>query len=145
MHLLSFAKKILMLHVKLSIHILQGILLPTYSILNGIFAICLHFIHIYVHTLERKIYSIHIFTHIYIHLKNNFMLHIHWKSNFCTTHSHFERQFHVIYSNFEKRFRAIFSICAHLQSIWLPIQHTHVHGEQHFHTIYVQRNHHGAA
>ena len=77
----------------LSIHILQGILLPTYSILNGIFAICLHFIHIYVHTLERQLHAIYIFTHIYIHLKNNFMLHIHWKSNFCTT-------IHILKGNF---------------------------------------------
>ena len=78
-----------MLHVKLSIHILQGILLPIYSILNGIFAICSHFIRIYVHTLERQLHAIYIFTHIYIHSKSNFMLHIHWKSNFCTTYSYF--------------------------------------------------------
>ena len=31
---------------------------------------------------------------------------------------------------FEKHFRAIFNIYAHLQSTWLPILYTHVHGEQ---------------
>ena len=56
------------------------------------------------------------------------MLHIYWQSNFCTTHSHFERQFHAKRSYFEKHFRAISNIYAHLQSIWLPIQRTHVHG-----------------
>ena len=66
--------------------------------------------------------------YIYSHIKNNFMLHIHWKRNFCTTHSHFERQFHAKCSYSEKHFWAIFNIYAHLQSIRLPIQHTHVHG-----------------
>ena len=86
-----------MLHAKLSnIHILQGTL-PTYltihtylqSIffatyllhLNGIFAICSHFILIYVHTFERQLHAIYI--HTYLHS--------------------FEEQFHVAHS-LEKQF-----------------------------------------
>jgi len=34
-------------------------------------------IHIHVHTFERQLHVIY-----------NFMLHLHWKSNLCTTHSH---------------------------------------------------------
>jgi len=61
-----FAKTFLTLYVKVSVHILQGILLPTYSILNGIFAICSHFIHIHVHTFERQLHAIYIHTYLYI-------------------------------------------------------------------------------
>ena len=140
-------------HAKLSnIHILQGTL-PTYlnihtylqSIfvtyllhLNDIFAICSHFIHTYGHTPERQLHAMYVHTYLHSFGKNNFMLHIHWKGNFCITNSHiyfFERQFHVIYSYFEEHFRAIFNIHAHSQSTWLPTLYTHVHGEQHFHTI----------
>jgi len=53
----------------------EAFLLPIYySILNDIFAICSHFIHTYVHTLERQLHAIysHIFTFI-------------WKATSCCT------------------------------------------------------------
>jgi len=77
--------------------------LPIYSILNGIFAICSHFIHIYVHTLERQLHAVysHIFTFI-------------WKAISCCTFIGkaifvllihiFERQFHAICSYFWEAF-----------------------------------------
>ena len=77
------------------------------------------YVHTYLHSFEKQF---HVYTFIG---KAIFVLLIHI----------FERQFHVIYSYFEKRFRAIFNIHAHLQSTWLPTLYTHVHGEQHFHTI----------
>ena len=76
------------------------------------FAICSHFIHIHL----RGNFMLYIRTYLHS-FENNFMSHLHWKSNFCTTHSHFERQLHAKCSYFEKHFRAIFNIYAHLQSI----------------------------
>ena len=103
MHLLSFAKNFLVLHAKLSkIHILQGTL-PTYltihTYLQSIFLPPIYFIStaflLYVHILFTYM-VIHLigsfmlctFIHIYTHLKSNFMLHIHWKGNFCITNSY---------------------------------------------------------
>ena len=92
-----------MLHAKLSnIHILQDTL-PTYlnihtylkSIfvtyllhLNDIFAICSHFIHTYGHTPERQLHAMYIHTYLQSFGKNNLMLHIHLKGNFCITNSY---------------------------------------------------------
>ena len=136
MPLLSLAKKFLMLHAKLSIHILQGILLPIYSILNGIFAICSHFIRIYVHTLERQLHAIYIYSHIFTFIQRAISCCTSiGKAIFVLLIHIFERQSHVICSYLEKHFRATFNIYTHLQSTWLPILYTHVHGEQHFHTI----------
>ena len=163
MHLLLFAKNFLMLYAKLSnIHILQGTL-PTYlnihTYLQSIFATYLLHIHIckafcYLSTpFERHFcYMFTFYSHIWsytweaasCYVRSHIFTLI-WKAISCYTFIGkaifvllihiFERQFHVIYSYFEKHFRAIFNIHAHLQSTWLPILYTYVHGEQHFHTI----------
>ena len=78
-------------------------------------------------------------SHIYTHLRVNFMLHIHTRLHlfekqfhvtyslerqfFLLLYSNFEKQFHTICSHFEKHFRAIFNIYAHWQSTWLLIPH----------------------
>ena len=152
-----------MLHAKLSnIHILQGTL-PTYltthtylqsifatypiphTYLQGIFATHLlrfewHFCYMFTFHSHICSYiwdatSCYIFAHVYTHLKTILCRTFIEKAIFVLLIHILERQFHIICSYFEKHFRAIFYIYAHLQSIWLPIQHTHVHGEQHFHTI----------
>ena len=150
MHLLSFAKN-LMLHAKISnIHILQGTL-PTYLNIHTYFA--KHFCHLstsferhfcYMFTFYSHIWSYtweaascyvrsHIFTFIW---KKQFHVYTFiGKAIFVLLIHIFERQFHVIYSYFEKHFRAIFNIHAHSQSTWLPILYTHVHGAKYFHTI----------
>jgi len=90
MHLLSFAKKFLMLYAKLSnIHILQGTL-PTYLTIH-IFA--KHFCHLSTLFWMSFLLYVHIlFTYMVIHLRGNFMLYIH-------TYLHsFEKQFHVTHS-----------------------------------------------
>ena len=93
MHLLSFAKKFLMLHVKLSIHIFQGILLPTYSIWMTFL--------LYVHSS---------FTYMFIHLRGNFMLYIYshiftfiWRTISCCTFiekTNFVLLIHILKDNF---------------------------------------------
>ena len=96
-----FAKKFLTLYVKLSTHIFQGILLPTYSIF---FVICSHFIYIHVHTFERQLHATYIFAHIYIHLKTISCCTFIGKVIFVLLIHILERQFHIICSYFETHF-----------------------------------------
>ena len=109
-----------------------------YTHLRGDFML---YIRTYLHSFEKQFHVT--YSHIYTFIgKAIFMLHIHWKGNFCTTYSWerrifllpihvFERQFHVICSYFEKYFCATFNIYAYLQSTWLPIQHMYALFERH--------------
>ena len=93
----------------------KAFLLPIYSILNGIFAICSHFPHIYVHTLERQLHAIysHIFTFI-------------WKAISCCTFIG-KAIFVLLIHTFERQFRHTFlfweAFLCHIQHICTFAKH----------------------
>jgi len=97
------------------------------------------YVHIYLHLFEKQFNVTH--SHIQIFIgKEIFMLHIHWKGNFMSYVPILRSIFvpYLTYMHICKALGYLFNLCTlYLKGIYflLPILYTHVHGEEHFHTI----------
>jgi len=92
-------------------HIFAKHFLPPIYFIWTTFLLYVHILFTYMVIHLRGSFMLCTFIHIYTHLKSNFMLHIHWKGNFCITNLYFWK-----------------AISCHIflfwEAFWCHIQHT---------------------